>query len=119
MKRDHPYDHLAAMIRAQNSEKEDFVFNGLNVHFICVESKTSFKIVTCELAAGVTYACGTGTGASVYCAYKLGLIDDKVDAQTRGGIMNVRVAKNKDGDDEVFIGGECEYVYTGIIKESL
>ena len=113
MKKDHPYDHLAAMIRAQKVEKKDFC---INVHFVCVESKTSFKIVTCELGAGVTYACGTGTGASVYCAYKLGLIDDKVDAQTRGGIMNVRVAKNKDGNDEIFIGGECEYVYTGIVK---
>lgn len=43
-----------------------------NVNFCLIESRESMRIVTCELGAGVTLACGTGSTVSAFVGHAIG-----------------------------------------------
>jgi diaminopimelate epimerase len=43
----------------------------------------------CSAAAGETLACGTGACAAVAAGIRLGLLDARVDVQTRGGLLTI------------------------------
>ena len=42
-----------------------------------------------ERGAGETLACGTGACAAVVAGIRLGLLDARVDVQTRGGVLTI------------------------------
>lgn len=47
------------------------------------------RIVTCELGAGVTLACGTGSTTSAYIGHTIGKLDAVVNVYTRGGVLTI------------------------------
>ncbi|HTY75179.1 MAG TPA: diaminopimelate epimerase [Candidatus Nanoarchaeia archaeon] len=64
-----------------------------NVEFVQVLSKYELKIRVWERGCGETFACGTGTCASVAAANKLAKVKDKVTVHLLGGDLQVDVAK--------------------------
>jgi diaminopimelate epimerase len=55
-----------------------------------------------ERGAGETLACGTGACAAVVAGIRLGLLDPRVDVQTRGGMLTIEWA-----------GGDAPVLMTG------
>jgi len=62
-----------------------------------------------ERGAGETLACGTGACAIAVISRLHGYIDNKVDIELPGGILEVEW----DGVGEVFLSGPAEIVFTG------
>jgi diaminopimelate epimerase len=51
------------------------------------------RIVTCELGAGVTLACGTGSTTSAYIGHSIGRLNAVVSARTNGGVLTITSEK--------------------------
>ena len=69
-----------------------------------------------ERGAGETLACGTGACAAVVAGIRLGLLDARVDVETRGGRLTIEWQGGADGEDaHVLMTGPAETVYEGEI----
>jgi diaminopimelate epimerase len=66
-----------------------------------------------ERGAGETLACGTGACAAVAVGIRLGLLDAKVDVQTRGGRLMIEWAGE---GAPVLMTGDAETVFEGEIE---
>ena len=67
-----------------------------------------------ERGAGETLACGTGACAAVVAGIRRGLLDRRVDVETRGGALTIEWAG---GDDApVLMTGPAETVFEGEIE---
>ena len=66
-----------------------------------------------ERGAGETLACGTGACAAVAAGIRLGLLDARVDVQTRGGLLTI--AWSGQEADSVFLTGPAVTVFEGQI----
>jgi diaminopimelate epimerase len=62
---------------------------GVNVGFMQVVDRTHVRLRVYERGAGETLACGSGACAAVVAGIRLGLLDDMVDVQTRGGTLTI------------------------------
>ena len=102
---DLPISEIAPKIRF------DPVFpRGTNVNFVLVEHG-DLKIRTYERGVeDETLSCGTGVAACAVIANRLGKVGDKVNVQTKGGLMRVCI------NDNVFLEGTAEIVYGGVIR---
>jgi diaminopimelate epimerase len=69
-----------------------------------------------ERGAGETLACGTGACAAVVAGIRLGLLDARVDVQTRGGLLTIEWA-GLQGDPlaPVLMTGPAQTVFEGEI----
>ena len=82
----------------------------VNAGFLQVIDRTHVKLRVWERGAGETLACGTGACAAVVSGIRLGLLDARVDVQTRGGILTIEWA----GEDQpVFMTGPAVTVFQG------
>jgi len=63
--------------------------NRVNAGFMQVVNRTDIRLRVYERGAGETLACGTGACAAVVAGIRLGLLDTKVNVQTRGGMLTV------------------------------
>ena len=61
----------------------------VNAGFMQVVNRSTIRLRVYERGAGETLACGTGACAAVVAGIRLGLLDTKVDVQTRGGVLTV------------------------------
>ena len=61
----------------------------VNAGFMQVVGRSEIKLRVYERGAGETLACGTGACAAVVAGIRLGLLDEKVDVQTRGGVLTI------------------------------
>ena len=61
----------------------------VNAGFMQVVNRSDIRLRVYERGAGETLACGTGACAAVVAGIRLGLLDAKVDVQTRGGVLTV------------------------------
>jgi len=61
----------------------------VNAGFMQVVDRSSIRLRVFERGAGETLACGTGACAAVVAGIRLGLLDSRVDVQTRGGILTI------------------------------
>ena len=61
----------------------------VNAGFMQVVDRSNIRLRVYERGAGETLACGTGACAAVVAGIRLGLLDTKVDVQTRGGILTI------------------------------
>ena len=109
-----PVEKLGPKIRYH----EMFQPAGTNVNFVSVEEKNNqkfLKVRTYERGVEAeTLACGTGSSASAYIAYKLGLVKPPVNVLTRGGeILTIYI----DNEDRIFLEGDTIFVFEGKIKE--
>lgn len=79
-----------------------------NVEFVSVRDRSHLRMRVWERGAGITQACGSGTCAVAAAAQRRGLIDDKVDVELDGGILQIEL---KDG--HVFMTGPTALSYRG------
>ena len=61
----------------------------VNAGFMQVVSRSQIRLRVHERGAGETLACGTGACAAVVAGIRLGLLDTRVDVQTRGGLLSI------------------------------
>ena len=66
-----------------------------------------------ERGAGETLACGTGACAAVAAGIRLGLLDARVEVETRGGTLTIEW---QGGDAPVLMTGPAETVFEGEIE---
>ena len=102
-----PVHSLGPQIQAHPAFTE-----GVNVGFMQVVDRGRIRLRVYERGAGETLACGTGACAAVVCGIRLGLLDDRVDVQTRGGQLTVQWVG---GNAPVMMTGPAETVFHGEI----
>lgn len=64
----------------------------VNAGFMQVVSRSQIRLRVYERGAGETLACGTGACAAVVAGIRLGLLDERVEVQTRGGRLSIEWA---------------------------
>ncbi len=85
---------------------------GVNVGFLQVVNRAQVRLRVYERGVGETLACGTGACAAVVAGIRLGLLDARVDVQTRGGMLTIAW----DGmGASVFMTGPATTVFRGEI----
>ena len=83
-----------------------------NVEFIKIKSHKKIELCVWERGCGITLACGTGACASVVAGILNGHLENSVDVELLGGMVNViwNGSPNKP-DGDVFLSGPAEYVF--------
>jgi diaminopimelate epimerase len=84
----------------------------VNAGFVQVLARDRIRLRVHERGAGETLACGTGACAAVVAGIRLGLLDAKVDVETRGGLLTIEWAG---GVSHVFMTGPAVTVFEGEI----
>jgi diaminopimelate epimerase len=64
----------------------------VNAGFMQVLDRSHIRLRVYERGAGETLACGTGACVAVVAGIRLGLLDARVDVQTRGGVLTIEWA---------------------------
>ena len=86
---------------------------GVNAGFMQVVARDAIRLRVFERGAGETLACGTGACAAVAVGIRLGLLDGKVDVDTRGGRLTIEWAGE---GAPVLMTGPAETVFEGEIE---
>ena len=86
----------------------------VNAGFLQVQNRTQTKLRVYERGVGETLACGTGACAAVVAGIQQGLLDARVDVQTRGGLLTI--AWEGGAQDHVFMTGPATTVFEGQIE---
>ena len=88
----------------------------VNAGFMQVLDRSHIRLRVYERGAGETLACGTGACAAVVAGIRLGLLDARVDVQTRGGLLTIEWA-GQSGDTQapVLMTGPAQTVFEGDI----
>lgn len=84
--------------------------NRVNAGFMQVVDRGRIRLRVWERGAGETLACGTGACAAVVAGIRLGLLDARVDVETRGGLLTIEWAG---GTSPVFMTGPAMTVFEG------
>jgi diaminopimelate epimerase len=85
---------------------------GVNAGFMQVVARDAIRLRVFERGAGETLACGTGACAAAAVGIRLGLLDAKVDVETRGGRLTIEWAGE---GAPVLMTGPAETVFEGEI----
>ncbi|OQC04648.1 MAG: Diaminopimelate epimerase [Alphaproteobacteria bacterium ADurb.Bin100] len=64
----------------------------VNAGFMQIMNRSRIRLRVFERGAGETLACGTGACAAVVAGIRLGLLDARVDVETRGGQLTIEWA---------------------------
>ena len=84
----------------------------VNAGFMQVVDRSHIRLRVYERGAGETLACGTGACAAVVAGIRLGLLDNCVDVQTRGGTLTISWAG---ASSPVMMTGPATTVFHGEI----
>ncbi|MDO9435107.1 diaminopimelate epimerase [Hydrogenophaga sp.] len=87
----------------------------VNAGFMQIVGRGEVCLRVYERGAGETLACGTGACAAVVAGIRLGLLDEKVDVHTRGGVLTIEWRDNARHDQPVFMTGPATTVFDGEI----
>ena len=87
--------------------------NRVNAGFMQLVSRSQIRLRVYERGAGETLACGTGACAAVVAGIRLGLLDGRVEVDTRGGRLTIEWAG---GDSAVMMTGPATTVFEGEIE---
>ena len=87
--------------------------NRVNAGFMQVASRGQVRLRVYERGAGETLACGTGACAAVVAGIRLGLLDSRVDVDTRGGRLTIEWAGM---GQPVLMTGPATTVFEGEIE---
>jgi diaminopimelate epimerase len=87
--------------------------NGVNAGFMQVVARTHIRLRVYERGAGETLACGTGACAAVVAGIRLGLLNRRVDVETRGGLLTIAWPAD---DAVVLMTGPASTVFQGEIE---
>jgi diaminopimelate epimerase len=85
----------------------------VNAGFMEIQERGRIKLRVWERGAGETLACGTGACAAVVAGIRLGKLDQRVDVETRGGLLTIEWAG---GDAPVQMTGPAVTVFEGEIE---
>ncbi len=85
----------------------------VNAGYGQVVDRHTLRLRVYERGAGETLACGTGACAAVSAGIRLGLLDNEVHVDTRGGRLTI--AWSGDEADSVFMTGPATTVFEGQI----
>ena len=85
----------------------------VNAGFLQVVDRGHARLRVYERGAGETLACGTGACAAVVAGIRLGLLDEQVELQARGGHLQIAWAGG--AQDSVFMTGPADTVFEGVI----
>ena len=85
----------------------------VNAGFLQIVDRGHARLRVYERGAGETLACGTGACAAVVAGIRLGLLDEQVDLQARGGHLQIAWAGG--AQDSVFMTGPADTVFEGVI----
>ena len=108
-------DYLDVSELKKDSEKiikTNFFPNGVNVSIVKVLSRSKVNILTYERGVGITDACGSGAGASVFASNKLNFCDKNVEVSMAGGNLFVEITR----DEHILTIGEAKDVFVGQIN---
>ncbi|MDP6267257.1 MAG: diaminopimelate epimerase [Arenicellales bacterium] len=83
-----------------------------NVGFVQVCDRRHLKLRVWERGVGETMACGSGAGAAAAVCRKQGLVDDTVEVELPGGMVEVSWS----GRDGLWLRGPATTVYRGEIE---
>jgi len=86
----------------------------VNAGFMQVVSRSRIRLRVYERGAGETLACGTGACAAVVAGMRWGLLDARVDVQTRGGQLTIEWAGGLDAP--VMMTGPATTVFQSEIE---
>lgn len=89
-------------------EKLDIFEKNTNVNFVKYVDRDNIEVRTWERGAGITFACGTGTCASVVSGITRGINNNKVIAKLYSGNMIIEYINGN-----VFMEGPAEFICTG------
>ncbi len=92
--------------------KTNFFPSGVNVSIVKVLSRSKVNILTYERGVGITDACGSGAGASVFASNKLNFCDKNVEVSMAGGNLFVEITR----DEHILTIGEAKDVFVGQIN---
>jgi diaminopimelate epimerase len=84
----------------------------VNAGYLQVVNRGHVKLRVYERDAGETLSCGSGACAAVVAGIRLGLLDSRVDVDTRGGRLTIEW---QGGNSPVMMTGPAESVYEGSI----
>lgn len=85
----------------------------VNAGFMQVVNRGHVRLRVYERGAGETLACGTGACAAVVAGIQLGLLDQRVDVDARGGRLTIEW---QGGNAPVLMTGPAETVFEGEIE---
>ncbi len=96
-------------------ENHEFFPERTNTEFAYVENRHTIWMRVWERGTGETFACGTGTCATVVAAILNGFVDagEKVTVHLLGGDLEIEWSGNE--NDSVFMTGPAETVFVGEI----
>lgn len=95
---------------------------GANVNFYDVTGENEVEELTFERGVeDFTYACGTGTGATVVVLEKMGLVSGKnVKVHMQGGDLYINIEKNENMKEIIYLTGSTNLIAEGqILDEEL
>ena len=82
-----------------------------NIEFVEVVDKNSLKMRVFERGSGETFACGTGTCATVIATFLNGKCNrENVSVKLLGGILNISWSEE---DNNVYMTGPARFVFEG------
>ena len=85
----------------------------VNAGFMQIVDRGHIRLRVHERGAGETLACGTGACAAVVAGIRLGLLDERVDVDARGGRLTIEW---RGGDSHVLMTGPAQTVFEGEIE---
>lgn len=85
----------------------------VNAGFLQVVSRQEVRLRVFERGVGETLACGTGACAAVVAGIRLGLLDERVDVHTRGGMLTIAWQDTPAHDAPVMMTGPATTVFEG------
>jgi diaminopimelate epimerase len=88
----------------------------VNAGFMQVLGRDSVRLRVYERGAGETLACGTGACAAVVAGIRLGLLDERVDVHTHGGLLTIEWADTPDHSHPVRMTGPATTVFNGEVE---
>ena len=89
----------------------------VNAGFMQVLDRGRVRLRVWERGVGETLACGTGACAAAVAGMRRGLLDARVEVQTRGGVLNIAWdGLDAESPRSVWLTGPAETVFTGEIE---
>ncbi len=111
--RDFNFDY--EKIGHQISSMKEFP-NGINVNFAQIINRNEILLQTYERGAGLTIACGSGSCATAFVAYKLRFIDEITEINFLHGKKNDYLKISINEKDEIDVIGKSNYIFEGRIN---
>jgi diaminopimelate epimerase len=89
---------------------------GVNAGFMQIVDRSHIRLRVYERGAGETLACGTGACAAVAAGIRMGLLDERVDVEARGGRLTIEWQMRAGIASHVLMTGPAERVFDGEIE---